>query len=235
MMALNAEIENATRMALNTDIEKWWLWIPNEDAMMALNAKNEKWWLWTPNWKCGMVTPNVVNREWTVALYAKWNIAWLWTSNEDVDLNAKQKQNTALNTKLKLITMSVKLRKITPSVIDEKTWWLWTSSWEMINGSERQNETTMPLNAEMKRRLWTPNQKKHRWMSIWNKSSACPTKLVTRNVMLRKTTLNIVNEKTRWLWKPSRKGIMALNAKTGEMALNAKWGWTTALNAEWKN
>ena len=71
MMTLNAEAENATRMALNTDTEKWWLWTPNEDAMMALNAKNEKWWLWTPNWKCGTVTPNVVNREWTVALNAE--------------------------------------------------------------------------------------------------------------------------------------------------------------------
>ena len=62
----------------------------------------------------------------------------------------------------------------------------------------------------------------------------CPTKLVARNVMLRKTTLNIVNEKTRWLWTPSWKGIMALNTKTGEMTLNAQRGWTTALNAEWK-
>ena len=41
-----------------------------------------------------------------------------------MDLNVKQKQNMALNAKLKLITMSVKLRKMTPSVIDEKIWWL---------------------------------------------------------------------------------------------------------------
>ena len=34
------------------------------------------------------------------------------------------KQNTTLNAKPKLITMSVKLRKMTPSVIDEKIWWL---------------------------------------------------------------------------------------------------------------
>ena len=40
MMALNAETENTTRMTLNTDTEKWWLWTPNEDAMMTLNAKN---------------------------------------------------------------------------------------------------------------------------------------------------------------------------------------------------
>ena len=55
--------------------------------------------------------------------------------------------------------------------------WLWTSNWGVI---------PMAPNAEMKRRLRTPNQKEHRWMSIWNKSSACSTKLVTRNVMLRK-------------------------------------------------
>ena len=39
MMALNAETENAMRMALNADNEKWWLWTLNEDVMMALNAK----------------------------------------------------------------------------------------------------------------------------------------------------------------------------------------------------
>ena len=45
-----------------------------------------------------------------------------------------------------------------------------------------------------------------------------------RNVMLRKTTLNIVNEKTRWLQTPNWKGIMALNTKTGEMAPNDERG-----------
>ena len=39
MMALNAETENAMRMALNADNEKWWLWTLNEDVMMALNAE----------------------------------------------------------------------------------------------------------------------------------------------------------------------------------------------------
>ena len=34
--------------------------------------------------------------------------------------------------------------------------------WEMINDFESQNETTTPPDAEMKRRLWTPNQKNHR-------------------------------------------------------------------------
>ena len=28
MMALNVEIENEMRMALNADTEKWWLWMP---------------------------------------------------------------------------------------------------------------------------------------------------------------------------------------------------------------
>ena len=39
VMALNLETENATRIALNTDTDEWWLWTPNEDAMMALNAE----------------------------------------------------------------------------------------------------------------------------------------------------------------------------------------------------
>ena len=61
MTALNTEIENATRMTLNTDTEKWWLWTPKlrsdddgserqeENTMMALKAETKKWWwLWTP-------------------------------------------------------------------------------------------------------------------------------------------------------------------------------------------
>ena len=39
MTTLNAETKNATRMALNTDTDEWWLWTLNEDAMMALNVK----------------------------------------------------------------------------------------------------------------------------------------------------------------------------------------------------
>ena len=39
MMALNVETKNTTRIALNIDIDEWWLWMPNEDAMMALNAE----------------------------------------------------------------------------------------------------------------------------------------------------------------------------------------------------
>ena len=65
-----------------------------------------------------------------------------------------------------------------------------------------------------------------------NGGSECPTKLVARNVMLRKTTLNIINEKTRWLRTLNWKGIMTLNTKTGEMALNAERGSTTALNTK---
>ena len=65
-----------------------------------------------PNWQCGMVTPNVVNREWMVALNVEWNKACLWTPNEDVmALNAMQKQkhdsecrneDVALNAKTKV-------------------------------------------------------------------------------------------------------------------------------------
>ena len=39
-----------------------------------------------------------------------------------------------------------------------------------------------------------------------NNDSQCPTKPITRNVRLRKTTLNTVTEKTWWLWTPSWKG-----------------------------
>ena len=38
-----------------------------------------------------------------------------------------------------------------------------------------------------------------------NNDSECPTKLITRNVRLRKTTLNAVTEKTWWLWALSWK------------------------------
>ena len=40
-----------------------------------------------------------------------------------VALNAETR-GAALNTKLKLIAIRVKLRKMTLSVINEKTWWL---------------------------------------------------------------------------------------------------------------
>ena len=67
MMTLNTETENAMRMALNADTEKWWLWQPKlrsgdgsecqnwEAMMMTLNPETEKydserqienrWWL----------------------------------------------------------------------------------------------------------------------------------------------------------------------------------------------
>ena len=252
IMALNAETENTTRIALNTDTDEWWLWTPNEDAMMALNTETRKATLNVKlgndggsarrNWECDEDSSEHWY-WWVMALNAKrrcdddserrtkmrW---WLWT------LKPRNVTMMALNAKTENVTLNVELKT---------RWRLWTSKlrndggsddsecrksrmnggserqyWEMINGFESQNETTTPSDAEMKRWLWTPNQKNHRWMPIWNKSSACPTKLVTRNVMLRKTTQNIVNEKTRWLWMPSWKRIMALNTKTREMALNAE-------------
>ena len=42
IMALNAETENTTRIALNIDTDEWWLWTPNEDVMMALNTETRK-------------------------------------------------------------------------------------------------------------------------------------------------------------------------------------------------
>ena len=61
----------AIMMALNAETEKWWLWtlkLRNDGG--SERAKLEKW-LWTPNWKCDMMTLNVINREWMVALNAK--------------------------------------------------------------------------------------------------------------------------------------------------------------------
>ena len=55
---------------------------------------------------------------------------------------------------------------------------------------------------------WTPKPGMRLWTSCWEK-----------------TTLNVVNEKTRRLWKPSWEMMTALNTETGNetvMALNAK-------------
>ena len=140
MMALNAETENTTRMALNTDTEKWWLWMPNEDAMMALNAKTEKWWLCTPNWKCGMVTSNVVNREWMVALNAKRRCgserqtetkhgSERQTKTDNYERQAKE-DDSERNRWEDMVALNVKLRN------DQ---WLWTPKWNN-NASERQTK-----------------------------------------------------------------------------------------------
>ena len=79
MVALHAETKNATRIALNTDTDEWWLWTPNKDAMMALNTETEKRdndGSERQNWKCDperrtentMTTPNVETEK-------RW---WLW-------------------------------------------------------------------------------------------------------------------------------------------------------------
>ena len=34
MMALNVETENATRIALNTDTDEWWLWTPKPEKRL---------------------------------------------------------------------------------------------------------------------------------------------------------------------------------------------------------
>ena len=67
MMALNVETENTTRIALNTDIDEWWLWTPNEDAMMALNAET------------GKAMALNANEDAMMALNTKRIETWLWT------------------------------------------------------------------------------------------------------------------------------------------------------------
>ena len=51
--------------------------------------------------------------------------------------------------------------------------------------------------------------------------SECQTKLITRNVRLRKTTLNAVTEKTWWLWTPSWKWTTLY-----VVSENGWWLWT---------
>ena len=77
---------------------------------------------------------------------------------------------------------------------------LWTLKWKC--GSERRNEDniceghveTMALNAKLK--------------------------LIIMNAQLRKMTLSALNKKTWWLWTPSWKMMVALNAETENTTLN---------------
>ena len=212
MMTLSVELKTNDGFERQTE-RRWWLWMPklrddngsehqteNADGserrdweeimalnakwkiLMALNAETKKWWrLWTPKLR---IDNGSERRNWEVIMMAL-NVE---TENEDgsehrywevimMDLNAERRCNGS------------------ECHAETKTR-LWMP--KRRYGSESQNEA--------RQWLWTPNQKKHRWMPIWNKSSACPTKLVTRNVMLRKTTLNIVNEKTLWLERQAGKG-----------------------------
>ena len=205
-------------MALNA---KW-------KILMALNAETKKWWwLWMPklridngserrNWEAIMMALNVEtenedgseHRYWEVimmALDAKWRCddgSKRW--NRECDIDGSESQNWRCDEdgfehrywEVIMMDLNAERRCNGSECHAETKTRLWMP--KRRYGSESQNEA--------RQWLWTPNQKKHRWMPIWNKSSACPTKLVTRNVMLRKTTLNIVNEKTRWLERQAGKG-----------------------------
>ena len=143
-------------------------------------------------------------------------------------------ETTALDAKLKLVTMSVRLRKMTLSVVNEKTWWLWTSSWKIMMalnanrrcGSERRTKQNMALNAETNdmQWLWTPNEVKHsseRWNedvapnAKWRCGSECRPKM--------------------WLWTPNEANR---NSECWNewyaAALNAEWRQVVALNTETK-
>ena len=124
MMALNVETENTTRIALNTDIDEWWLWMLNEDAMMALKCQNE--WrngserlmrirLWSLNWGVIMMAPNAEAENMTrIALNIDTDKWWLWMPNEDAMM--------ALKCRNELHNGSERLMRIR----------LWTSNWGVI-------------------------------------------------------------------------------------------------------
>ena len=70
-MALNAETETVTlNVKLRSDDDDSEHQI--ENTMTTPNVETEKrWWLWMPNEEVALMTPNVVNCKWTVALNTK--------------------------------------------------------------------------------------------------------------------------------------------------------------------
>ena len=124
-------------------------------------------------------------------------------------------------------------------------WWLWMPKLKSDNdgfkcqnqkcnndGFERQNwklyndpecrTTNMAPNTKLRRNGGFERQTKNNSMNAKQKQRLW-TLMITMNVKMRKTTLNVVNEKTRWLWKPSWKGV-TLNAVNREcmVVLNAR-------------
>ena len=153
MMTLNAETENAMRMALNADTEKWWLWLPklrsdDDDS----EPQNWKMQLWTSNWKL-MMALNVETENMTLNFKLRsdgsesrnWEAMMMTLNPETEKCDSKrqtEKLMMALNVKTENVTLNVKLRS---------------------DGSECQNwEAVMALNAEIEKRwwwLWTPKLK----------------------------------------------------------------------------
>ena len=157
MTALNTEIENATRMTLNTDTEKWWLWTPKlrsdddgserqaENTMMALKAETKKWWwLWTAKTEnMIMMAPNAETEN---------AGGWLWTPilRSDDDDSERQAENTMMALKAET----------------KKWWWLWTPKIEnvimMAPNTETENAARMALNTDIEKWwwwLWTSGRK----------------------------------------------------------------------------
>ena len=101
MTALNTEIENATRMTLNTDTEKWWLWTPklrSDDGSEHRNWECDSDDSESQNWKCDEDDSEHQNKKnaMMMALNAETENKTLNVKTESMALNAKVKKRLCM-------------------------------------------------------------------------------------------------------------------------------------------